>query len=392
MKTLIVICFIFIFSTLTLSSQYEIPAYLKGYEKTWASAGPKAASLKWFRDAQFGMFIHFSPASSLQEPIGNFQKTDTIWQKLHAKADRLDQYSYKRYLKDKFETTVPAVQALFKTFNPSNFNAEEIADLAMKAGMKYITFTTQHVIGQMFMFNTSVSERNSMRYYNRDFVAELSAACQKRGLGLFLYVMPPFDLLQDELHQMMRELLTNYGPIAGIWWDGIWHAYNRPTSFIETSKLYSLVNDLQPQCLNSFKTGLTGDEDFLAPEWHQIKFNEKGEPVISGTVPLADKKIRFLRRGKTGLEWRSQAFSEVWEKELRHKPIELSTTMIKGNKWFDDEKGIHKTVEEIMEEYKKASANKTNYLLNVAPRGDGSLHPEDVKALQALSLLKHPVK
>lgn len=81
------------------------------------------------------------------------------------------------------------------------------------------------------MYNTSLSKWNTKRLFNRDLVKELSEACNKRGLGLFLYVTPPNDYLKDELKVMLRELLTNYGAIAGIWFDGIGECYRHPNDF-----------------------------------------------------------------------------------------------------------------------------------------------------------------
>lgn len=369
------------------SAQTEIPEYMKEYGKTWKT-DPKKAALEWFKDAQFGMFVHFSPASTLPKN-NDFSKLDSEWFDKHSQANRpdksMDDYSYKEYLYEKLDHVVPEVQKVLVSFNPQRFNADSIADLAVSAGMKYITFTTQHVCGRLFMFNTSISPWNSMRMYGRDFVKELSVACQKRGLGLFFYVMPPANLLEREIKQMLKELLTNYGPVAGIWFDGIWCAYWRQSDYLSTSDFYAYINEIQPQCLTTFKTGFTGDEDFLSPEWHQLKFTEKGEPIFTGKVPDADKKLPVLRLTDQGKKWVSQSFAEVWENELKHKPIELSTTMIKGNIWFDQADGVHKTADEVMEQYEFTRKFNMNFLLNVAPRGDGSIHPDDYAALKDFS-------
>ncbi len=376
---------ILIFLAPRLSAQNSIPEYLKGYEQVWKNESPKAAALKWFSEAKFGMFVHFSPVSQYDDPREDCFKADAEWRKIHSASHNLDRFAYKQYTADRFNIEVaPGMQDLMKSFNPTNFDAEFIADLAVQAGMKYINFTVRHVMGRLFMFDTSVSEWNSMRTCNRDFVRELSEACEKRNLGLFLYVMPPFDLAQDNIKQMLKELLTNYGSVAGIWFDGIWQAYNRPQAFKEVANLYRFINDIQPQCLISFKTGFTGDEDFLSPEWHQLKFNEKGLPVLPHFPPNPDTEMVMMRKGEKNDIWVQQSFNQVWEHELRLKPIELSTTMIKGNRWFHYEKGIHKTVDEVIMQFDIAKENNANLLLNVAPKGDGSLHPDDVKVLRQL--------
>lgn len=373
--------------TVIITAQNEYPSYLNGYENIWKSKGPKTAAIEWFRNARFGMFVHFSPANQLNDPVTDFIKMNEYWFKRHNDIV-LDNYSYKEYQDEVFDDQIlPEDEELYKSFDPQKFNADKIADLAVKAGMKYINFTTSHSIGRLFMFDTSVSKWNSKRLYNRDFVAEMAVACQKRGLGLFLYVWPPSDIVQEKLMQVIKELLSNYGPIAGIWFDGIGRAYQHPTNFMESTKQYALVTDLQPQCLVSFKTGWVGDEDFLAPEWNQINFNERGNPKFpepATFTKVGDKKVRMLRKSQTGFEWRTQTFSDVWQKELQHKPIELSTTMIKGDMWFNVENARHKTKEEVLEDFKYARKNKSNMILNISPRKDGSIHPDDLKVLQEI--------
>lgn len=86
---------------------------------------------------------------------------------------------------------------------------------------------------------------------------------------------------------------------------------------------------IQPQCLISFKTGITGDEDFLSPEWHQMKYKENNELIFQGNVPDADKKMPVLRLTEQGKKWVNQSISDVWETELKSKPIELCTAMNK---------------------------------------------------------------
>ncbi len=385
---LIIAIFIITFISNVVNAQYECPDYLKEYKKIWDTKGPKAASLEWFKNAKFGMFVHYSPANQLQNPVADFTKMNQIWFD-DKNNSALDNYAYKENAKEVYNNVInPETQQLFDTFDPKNFNADEIADLAVSAGMKYINFVSWHVIGRMFLFDTSVSKWNTKRLYNRDLVAEMSNACQKRGLGLFLYFWPPQDVTQEELTQVAKELLTNYGPIAGIWFDGIGTAYRRPSAFLESTQQYALVTALQPQCLVSFKTGWVGDEDFLAPEWDQLKFDEKGNPLFPGPasyLKIGDVKVRVQRQTPTGLEWKTQTYNEVWEKYLKQKPIELGNTMIEKSEWFDLKGGRHKTRSEIIEQYKYARKNRSNMILNISPRADGSIHPDDKKVLEGLS-------
>lgn len=370
--------------------QNGLPNYLKNYGMLW-NKYPKEASLKWFKDAGFGMFVHFSPASILAGGTAEYDKFDPWFQKQVA-FELMDKHSRKLHLLDKMMNVSHEVEKLINSFEPVSFNADSITELALSAGMKYVTFTTQHVYGKMFMYDSSLSKWNSKRVLNRDFVKELSEACDKRGLGLFLYVTPPNDYIKDELKVMLRELLTNYGAIAGIWFDGIGECYRHPNDFLESGELYAYIRELQPQCLVSFKTGFTGDEDFLAPEWSQVKYDKDGNIIFNihvstdnGSKIREDNQLRpILRINDNGLTRKYQSFKNVWENELKYKPVELCNTILKNEQWFDVKDGIHKNKKEILEEYNYARKNKVNYLLNVALCGDGSIHPADKTVLNNL--------
>ena len=179
---------------------------------------------------------------------------------------------------------------------------------------------------------------------------------------------------------MLTELLTQYGPIAGIWFDGIGEAYRRPSAFepAEVSRTYALVRKLQPQCLISFKSGYTGEEDYLAPEWHQCTYGPDGLPRIGkfapDSVPDNIPADIFAR----------------WNKTLRYLFAETSTTMLyqKGYKsaelWFDQPGtgAEHKTVQDVLAQYQIVRKRNQNFALNIGLRGDGSIHPADDRVLR----------
>ena len=389
------VCFTFLFLLPgNIAGQGCLPSYLKPYESSW-NHSPKEASLSWFKDAGFGMFVHFSLASMLPGGTDEYAELDT-WFKKQATFEQMDRYAQKQQLLDKMTNVSPEVEKLIASFNPAKFNADSIAELAVSAGMKYISFTTQHVCGKIFMYNTSLSKWNSKRLFNRDFVKELSEACERRGLGLFLYITPPNDYIKDEVKVMLRELLTNYGAIAGIWFDGIGECYRHPNDFLESGELYAYARELQSQCLISFKTGFTGDEDFLAPEWSQVKYDKKGNLIFNihvatdnGMKIIEDSQLRpVLRMTGNGLTRKLQSFKDVWEKELSKKPVELCNTILKKEQWFDVKDGIHKNKREVKAEYDYARKNEANYLLNIALRGDGSIHPADQLVLHDFAKLK----
>lgn len=355
---LLALAILTIFTSVTQAKSRRItPSHLKGYEALYAKE-PRAAALKWFKDAKFGLFVHYALASLCTD--GKAEYGRMVEEKGSEKANR----------------------ELFDKFDARNFNADAICDLAIAANMKYVTFTTQH-LGRMYMYDTEVSDFTSVKSNAaRDIVAEMARACHKRGLGLFLYVPPEVARTDDEHiehnHTILTELLTKYGDIAGIWFDGIGYYYNEPENYTRLSETFALIRSLQPGCLISFKEGAIGQEDYISPE-HFL-------------LPMPTEWDTKERQGRWELRlerWESKNRSR-WEKYFKNKPAEINTVMQvcfnrdgigEHSGWINDESARHLTADEVMYLYEKARSLGANMLLNIGPRGDGSIHPEDKKTL-----------
>jgi len=321
---------------------------------------PRAERLKWFREARFGLFMHYG----LYSLLGRGE-----WVMFH---DRISIADYAG-LKDQFTA--------------GGFDADAIADLAVRAGMKYVNLTAKHHDG-FCLFRTTATDFNSLNSpAKRDLVGELADACRKRGLGLFLYYsyaldwrhpyfFPPTAACTDAVpawapddtvhrfrkdadfrhyidfcHQQLRELLTQYGPLAGVWFDPLMGYYCRPELF-PIAETYALIRSIQPGCLISFKQGANGDEDFAAPE----------------------RLASALGRG-------GQAAVRVWEKN-RTKPIEICNTLQPGEWGYDKRSdGKHKSAADVLKILADAASRQANLLLNTGPLPDGSIPPEDVATL-----------
>lgn len=175
---------------------------------------------QWFMDAGFGMFIHWSMDSQLGAVIS------------HSMAGASDDYL------DRFVNELP------KTFNPKKFDPEEWAVLAKLAGMKYVVFTTKHHSG-FCMWDTKTTEFNVMNTpFHRDITNEIFDAFRKQGIAIGVYFSPedfhylyenkiPVGRLQHPQHYpannpglmkldkaQLKELLSNYGKIDVIFFDG----------------------------------------------------------------------------------------------------------------------------------------------------------------------------
>jgi alpha-L-fucosidase len=147
----------------------------------------------------------------------------------------------------------------------------------------------------------------------------------------------------DYVREQIRELLTGYGPVAGVWLDGAAIPHSGDKSRFRLPKLHAMIRELQPHALISYKWGVTGTEDFLAPEKPQLD-----------------------RIGKESGEG---------------KPLEVCLTL-QTRGWGYVQDARHLTADEVMAELEAAASLKANLLLNTGPLGDGSIHPEDVSTLR----------
>ena len=370
-----------LFSSLAEAAD-EIPSYLHGYEEAYQE-DPHAAAMAWFKDAKFGLFVHYALASVLEGGKPEYLKLtkdleeELEWNKLPA-ADRQGFGAE--------ELRVSRVQQIHDTlaqrFRAERFDADTICDLAVAAEMRYVNFTTKH-LGRMAMYRTATTEFNSLDSpARRDLVAEMAEACRERGLGLFLYVPPETARTDGEFfdlnRRILRELLTQYGAVAGIWFDGIGHYRRNPENYTRLSELFALVRRIQPQCLVSFKEGALGEEDFVSPEHFLLPTR------IEWDTPQRQERweIRLER-------WQRQD-QALWEKHFAAKPAEINTVMQECHNrdgigepggWINDENARHLTADEVMCLLGVARRLNANLLLNIGPRADGSVHPLDRLAL-----------
>ena len=321
---------------------------------------PTAGNLKArqeFRDDKFGLFIHWGPFSI---------PGDGEWV-MHNKNIKVK--NYKR---------------LMDFFNPIEFNAAQWVSMAKNAGMKYITLITRHHDG-FSMWDTKYSEYNIMHSpYKKDIVKMMADECHKQGIQLFLY----YSLLdwgrEDYPHEtgktgqgtgrtgkgdytaylqfmknQLTELLTNYGKIGGIWFDGHWDQ-TQPEGAADRSsrinwkydEIYGLIHRLQPQAL--------------------IGNNHHMSPFIGEDFQMFEKDLPG--ENKSGL-----SFQEASEK----LPVETCETM--NNSWgFNITDTSYKSVKQLIHYLVKGAGKDVNFLLNVGPMPNGKIQPEFTDTLMAI--------
>ncbi len=225
---------------------------------------PKAVArnLQWLADARFGLFIHWGLYAV---PAGEYagRKTDAIGE----------------WIMRNLRIPIPEYEAFAKKFNPVRFDATAWVTLAKDAGMKYLVITTKHHDG-FCMFDSTHNPYNITQRtpFKRDPLKELARACRRQGLKLGLYYSQNQDwhapggaghwetgqawdrydgtdaeyrtYIETVVKPDLRCLLSNYGPIALVWFD-------TPGSMKKqySKELYELVHDLQPGCLVNSRIG-----------------------------------------------------------------------------------------------------------------------------------------
>ncbi|QDU87907.1 Alpha-L-fucosidase [Pirellulimonas nuda] len=325
------------------------PSYLSDVSELYQQ-DPRKAAVQWFRDAKFGLFLHYG---------------------LYSLLGRHEWVQYKEKIR------VAEYAKLVDRFRADRFDPDRITDMALDAGMKYINLTTRHH-DSFCLFDSKYTDFKSVNSpAKRDFVGEFAEQCAAKGLGFYLYyshgrdwrhphapnngdwggaARPDYDPREshykygDEhdlqvyvefMHNQITELLTNYGPIGAIWLDGHATPASRPNKMgqFKCQELYDHIHALQPQVLVSYKQGLLGTEDFRAPER-----NWKGESDV---------------------------------------PLEICDTLQPhGWGYTKADDGKHKSADQVMQMLKSAEKSRANLLLNSGPMPDGSIPPEDVKALE----------
>ena len=229
------------------------------------SPAVKEARLEWFKEAKFGLFIHWGLYSI---PAG-------YW-----KGERSPGIG--EWIMNRMKIPVGEYEQLAKKFNPVKFDAEAWAQMAADAGMKYVVITSKHHDG-FALFKSAASSFNVVDAtpFKRDVIKELSAACAKRGLRFGVYYSQSQDwherggtgnnwdfpenavkdkdgsydaYLRGKAEPQLRELLTNYGPICLVWFDTPqMMTGDRP------KRLTDIVRTLQPKTLIDGRLGAVGD-------------------------------------------------------------------------------------------------------------------------------------
>jgi alpha-L-fucosidase len=332
--------------TLRLAVTGALALSAAGAQQPYTPSPENLAARQWYQDAKFGMFIHWGISSVLQ---------DGEW------------------VMNNRSITAADYESLPQFFNPAKFDAAAWVGAAKNAGMKYITLITKHHDG-IALWDSKVSDWTIPRRtpFARDIVKAIAEECRRQDIRLFFYYSQldwhhPDYFPRGEtgrkagrpesgdwprylayVDAQLTELLTNYGPVGGIWFDGMW---DKPGAEWQLDRTYALIHRLQPAAL-------------IIPNHHG--------------APLPGEDVQTFERDLPGAN--SAGFNTTTIGAL---PLETSETT--NESWgfrLQDDKW--KPAPTLIRELANAAGRNANFLLNVGPRPDGSIPDSALERLTAL--------
>jgi len=316
----------------------------------------------WYREAKFGMFIHWGPYS--------VASVEASWPIMRPSKE--------------FPITEEQYRALPQQFNPTKFDADAFVALAKAAGQKYMVFTTKHHDG-FCMFDSAYTDyKITNTPYKKDIVGRLAEACQRAGMPLGFYYSPPdmnhaafrdtskpasenwngeptrsvWPLYLDYMELQLRELLTRYGDVVLIWFDGL---YNQRK--FDGERMHRAIRALQAQTLINNRIGIPGD--FETPE-----------QFLPAAIPVKGKKLDWENRD-TGTKANYIPTADefrLWE-----------TCMTINNTWaYNKNDQAFKSSRQLIHTLVEVASRGGNFLLNVGPQPDGIIQAEFQERLRAI--------
>lgn len=308
--------------------------------------------MQWWRDARFGLFIHWGLYSV---PAGEWNGNT----------------SYGEWIRSTAQIPLAMYDKFISQFNPTEFNADNWVRMAKDAGMKYLVITTKHHDG-FALWPTATTDFNVMNTpFKRDPLKELADACNKYGVQLCFYYsimdwhhpdyLPRRDWESDRstegadfsryvayMKEQLKELLTKYGKIGVLWFDGEWE----DTWTHELGKdLYNYVKSLQPDIIinNRVDKGRGGMAGITRPGDFAGDFGTPEQEIPATGFPGVDWESCMTMNGNWGFNSHDQ-------------------------NWKSPEDLVHKLIE--------TASKGGNFLLNVGPTSGGLFPQASIGRLQ----------
>lgn len=310
--------------------------------------------MEWWREARFGMFIHWGlyaiPAGEWNEGTNHAE-----WIRTTAQIPL-----------EKYDEFLPE-------FNPTKFDANTWVKMAKDAGMKYITITSKHHDG-FALYDSQISDYDVMSTpFKRDILRELADACRIQGIKLCFYhsimdwhhpdYLPrrnwekgrsaegaDFPRYVDYMKSQLKELLTEYGDIGVLWFDGEWEDTWTHEQGVE---LYDYVRSFQSDIIinNRVDKGRQGMQGLTA------------EGDFKGDFGTPEQEIPDT--GLPGIDWES-------------------CMTMNGHWGYNKNDHNWKSTEDLIQKLADISSKGGNFLLNIGPKADGTFPQESIDRLKAI--------
>lgn len=314
-------------------------------QSSYVPSKSNLANRKWFEMNKLGMFIHFGIYTQLDDP-------DEAW-------------AMRKY-------TIPQYEKFADQFDAKDFSAKEWVSVAKKLGFKYITVTTKHHDG-FSLFDSKYTDWTIMHYgnYRKDIIKAIADECKKQGIKLWLYYSlldwhhPDYVFREGEggtykyqvtnpkrdeqkyikfVKNQLTELLTNYGAVAGIWFDGYWSKDVKRWPFDE---IYGLIHKIQPGCM------IINNHDMFY-------------------IPGEDAMVYALYAPFPQREYNS---------DPQLKKIPLQAMDMSTDKWGYYSKQVYKPVDTLIHNIKKVASRSASFLLNTGPLPKGKMDKHFVDSM-----------
>ncbi len=361
-------------------------------------------SLGWYLQARFGLFIHWGIYAAAGVEASWPIMTPDLAEAMFGNPKRISETDYAH---------------LATQFNPVDFDAAAWVRTAQDAGMRYIVFTAKHHDGFCMFDAPGTDYKITNTPFARDICQELAQACAAASMHLGFYYSPPdmhhpgyrdtrkpalknwlgepdrpeWAEYLDYMESHLRKLLTDYGPVRVLWFDGLSnHAKYDPPRF------HALIRSLSPGTLINDRLG--DGYDFITPE----QFIPKGGiPVRTGKPPAAvgpdsDRFFRLvqrlyripgirvwlrqqIRKYQDGTLELSPLLKEPFPPPERFQPWETCMTM--GQTWgYYPDETAWKAPSDLLRNLVEVASRGGNFLLNIGPTDRGSFPLETVQRLE----------
>jgi alpha-L-fucosidase len=307
------------------------------------------ARMNWWREARFGMFIHWG----LYSAAGGFWNGKPI-------------PSIGEWIMNNASVPVADYKASAAKFNPTGFNAHDIVSLAKSSGMKYIVITSKHHDG-FAMFDSKADPFNIVAAtpFHRDPLAELAAECRKQGIKLGFY----YSQDQDWTAPGGAALMTGN--------------HDRPNHHWDTAQDGDFATYLHTKAIPQLKELLTNYGDFPSVIWFDTPTDDMTPALAGEIVTLLNQHPNLIWNNRLGGGYQGDTETpEQFIPAQGYPGRDWEACMTMNDTWgYKSDDNNFKSSDMLLRNLIDIASKGGNYLLNIGPDGHGNVPPPEVERL-----------